>query len=141
MSVVENHHLSPNIATAVQPEINLLIATLSVRDKCWEQRLRTGTVWGGTSTCVQTYLRVLYCMYIICILLHAYFCMYTHMCMHAYIQTCVHTHTHTRARAHTHTHTHMHTHTHTHTHAHTHTHTILYIVLYIFAVYMHVNTQ
>ena len=42
MSVVENHHLSPNIASAVQPEVNLLLATLGIKDRCWEHRLRTG---------------------------------------------------------------------------------------------------
>ena len=47
MSVVQNHHLSPNIATAVQPEMNLLLATLAIKDQCWEHRLRTGE--GGRS--------------------------------------------------------------------------------------------
>lgn len=47
MSVVHNHHLSPNIATAVQPEVNLLLATLAIKDQCWEHRLRTGEGMGG----------------------------------------------------------------------------------------------
>ena len=47
MSVVNNHHLSPNIATAVQPEVNLLLATLAIKDQCWEHRLRTGEGKGG----------------------------------------------------------------------------------------------
>ena len=46
MSVVQNHHLSPNIATAVQPEMHLLLATLAIKDRCWEHRLRTGEEGG-----------------------------------------------------------------------------------------------
>ena len=48
MEHIKQPRTAPNLASAVQPEVQLLSASVSMQDSCWEQRLRTGT----TSCCI-----------------------------------------------------------------------------------------
>ena len=44
MEHIKQPRIPPNLASMVQPEIQLLTASVTMQDSCWEHRLRTGLV-------------------------------------------------------------------------------------------------